>query len=167
MTTIGLDKSKPHQIVKDFTTNKVVLVQNGKTYNEQGFPLVLNPSDSAVKYLCPQCDFRTSAKTRLFDHADLVHAASDKQHDVLKAYVKNIDRGLPGDEGIDWARMTYTPTGAQKAHDEREEELGKYPNGKVKADTLACDLCPTLPAFASKALLGTHRWAKHKLKAKK
>jgi hypothetical protein len=163
-TSYALDKNRPYKSVKDFSTNRTTFVQDGRSYSEQGFPLIVANHDSSVKYLCPQCDFRTAKPDHLYDHSERIHAAGDVQLAVLKTYVQNIDRCLPGDEGIDWARMKVTRTSAQKAFDE-QEAVALEP--KPDADPLACGLCPTLKPFASKNLLATHRWHKHKLRREK
>lgn len=167
MTNIALDKSKPYQVVKDFITQRSTFVQGGRKFSEQGFP-ILGVSDSAVKYLCPQCDFKSSAKSRLIEHAEAVHHASDVQLAVLKVYIQNIDRNLPADEGIDWAKMKLTRTSAQKVYDEKEAQAGTHANGhQVNPEGYSCELCPDLKPFSKKSLLGSHRWHKHKIKANK
>lgn len=164
LNMLGFDKSKPYRSVKDFSSNRTVFIQDGKKYTEQGFPLI---ESGAVgnKYLCPQCDFGTMSAERLYEHSEKIHQASDLQVAVLKTYIQNINRGLPSDEGIDWARMKVTRTSAQSAHDEREEaERRGLPPAKVTADGFVCEMCPDLKPFKTKAESGRHRWNTHKLR---
>lgn len=168
MTTTQLDKSRPHLSVKDFVTNRVTIIQDGKSFNEQGFPILV-AHGAGPKYLCPQCDFGCKTVEPLYEHAEKIHNASDTQTAALKVYVQNIDRGLPSDEGIEWATFKLTRTTAQKSFDERESETGR-PAGVVKPlpalDALTCEHCPDLPPFKNKASLGSHRWNRHQIRGK-
>lgn len=156
--TIAFDPRKGHKRVKDFVTGRTTMYQGGRAYSEQGFP-VIESAMSRSKYLCPKCDFGTGSGVTLIGHATKVHDASEKMLEVFSTYIKNIQRDLPSDEGIDWHNMSVKPTRAQMACDEMEARDGVKASGDAVDDApipFKCGSCPDVPPFKNQQALAAH-----------